>query len=667
MVLQEMDRAIIQGFLQAAEGGKLVQSIDGLHEFLVQHGVAWRQVIHCDHVGVHSQNRDGLGCSSAHVHDLLKSICSIGFSQSEVRGICVEVPHGPEGDEIRGFNQRLVSDAGGRLAPVTSLRYASVVGSHANQAARCIWHKVAHDDDRLTVDGKLSLEKLEAVDRAWARSIRDGHTWLVVSHELAQEFPQYCLLAQAAGNILRSRSPHASALPSIFGFVLKYGGGTEHDSFMARTERHVRAHGFPNRVLGGDMWHALSQDCKGPEQHVSWRHMLLKFGLCGPEKCLTLTDVKRSLSARDVLKSVGEAESFLLQVQKLGQDLDSDTIEASLGNLEVQLASIVLQKKKISQHDTLQDAARSCLEKIGAPCPWGVAASTSTATREPSTLHRGSSLRVYDETGKPVSNSRVVDLGFQPGNEVIRKADDMKGTIMEISAESVRLRLTDGQEYLASSQSFVDGKWKQHVQKAEPVLFKDWRKYDPVHSTEFTIGVVKGVVFHSMYEQYETLKVDDLDIFLKPTKNVQVKKSYNINILKLPIATARVNVGETVPAGAVQLAVLAAGATNKETHKIYMQAHFQGPKTDSSQQGFINPVWLMKSTTDRDEANMELHWTSKTSMNQKLTCKSASMTLPIVRNFVKLDAGDSLVLWRPDMGKSESIEVLEPVKKKARK
>ena len=432
MVLQEMDRAIIQGCLQAAEGGKLVQSIDGLHEFLVQHGLAWRQVIHCDHVGVHSQNRDGLGCSSAHVHDLLKSICSIGFSQSEVRGICLEVPHGPEGDEIRGFNQRLVSDAGGKLAPVTSLRYASVVGSHANQAARCIWHKVAHDDDRLTVDGKLSLEKLEAVDKAWARSIRDGHTWLVVSHELAREFPQYCLLAQAAGNaagqiaaveheiqlakrvnssiqaflsrsekktvtyqdisaeILRSRSPHASALPSIFGFVLKYGGGTEHDSFMARTERHVRAHGFPNRVLGGDMWHALSQDCKGPEQHVSWRHMLLKFGLCGPEKCLTLTDVKRSLSARDVLKSVGEAESFLLQVQKLGQDLDSDTIEASLGNLEVQLASIVLQKKKISQHDTLQDAARSCLEKIGVPCPWGVAASTSTATREPSTSHRGS-------------------------------------------------------------------------------------------------------------------------------------------------------------------------------------------------------------------------------------------------------------------------------------
>ena len=50
-------------------------------------------VIPCEQVGLHSENRDGLGCSSAHVHDLLKNICSIGHSQSEVRGICLEVPH----------------------------------------------------------------------------------------------------------------------------------------------------------------------------------------------------------------------------------------------------------------------------------------------------------------------------------------------------------------------------------------------------------------------------------------------------------------------------------------------------------------------------------------------------------------------------------------------
>ena len=94
MVMQATDRVIIQGCLQAAEAGKLVQWIDALHGFLVQQGLAWRQVIPCEQVGLHSENRDGLGCSSAHVHDLLKNICSIGHSQSEVRGICLEGPHG---------------------------------------------------------------------------------------------------------------------------------------------------------------------------------------------------------------------------------------------------------------------------------------------------------------------------------------------------------------------------------------------------------------------------------------------------------------------------------------------------------------------------------------------------------------------------------------------
>ena len=101
MVMQQTDKVLIAGFLQAAESGKLVQSIDALHGFLLQQNLAWKQTIHCDHVGVHSQNRDGLGCSSSHVHELIKSITSIGYSGGEARGICIEIPHGPDGDEIR--------------------------------------------------------------------------------------------------------------------------------------------------------------------------------------------------------------------------------------------------------------------------------------------------------------------------------------------------------------------------------------------------------------------------------------------------------------------------------------------------------------------------------------------------------------------------------------
>ncbi|CAE7698797.1 unnamed protein product [Symbiodinium sp. CCMP2592] len=693
MSLSEAQRLMISAYLQSAEQGKLVQTVDALHDYLLQEGLAWKQVLRCDCIGVHEENRDGLGLSAGHVADLVSNISSIGFSAAEFRGVAIEIPPTAEGEALRSFNRKVTEESNGRLAPANNLRFASIVGSHANQAARCFWFQVPHSDDKLTVDNRLSLEKLKVVDASWHRAIMEGMQWLIISHAVPAEFQQYTGLAQAAGNsamqiasaegevqlarkvnvamakflkrtskstvnygdisqeILRSKPPNASCLPHIFSFVLKCGGGSGEESFLSRTERYVRASGRSNRALGGDIWHALSQDCKGSEQHVPFRHMLIKLGLCGPEKAITLTDCKRALSAKEVLANVGKAEAVLVEVQRLLQGIAN--VESVLGDLEVELAAIVLQKKKIAKHESIEDAAGTFLEKCG--WSWLVAGSVYAWT-----------LRLYDDTGKLLSNSRVVDLGFQPGKEVIRKADDVKGTIIEITADKVRLKLTNGKEYEASSQSFVDNKWKIFVPKVDPVLFKEWTKYGPLRSEEFVISVIKGLAYRCMYDQYESLKVDDLDVFLKPSKDVQVKKSYNTNILKLPIATARVHVGETVPAGAVQLAVLAAGASSKVTQVMSMQGYFQGPKTDSSQ-GFINPVWLMKSTTDRNEANMELHWTSKAASSQKLTCKSASMVLPIVRNFVKLDAGDSLVLWRPEMGKTETIETLQPVTKKARK
>ena len=77
-----------------------------------------------------------------------------------------------------------------KLAPAPdNLRYASIVGSHTNQAFRAFWCGIAHSDPKLTV-----------LDSAWATSIRDGVPWLVVSHHIAQQFPDYPGLAQAAGN-----------------------------------------------------------------------------------------------------------------------------------------------------------------------------------------------------------------------------------------------------------------------------------------------------------------------------------------------------------------------------------------------------------------------------------------------------------------------------------
>ena len=116
--------------------------------------------------------------------------------------MCLEVPADSRGDMCREFNRRLSAEANGKLAPVnpTMLKYASIVGSHANQAARCFVHGVCHEDPKVTIEGRLSMEKLAMVDPLWHSSIREGLTWMVVSYEIAEVFPEYVALAQSAGN-----------------------------------------------------------------------------------------------------------------------------------------------------------------------------------------------------------------------------------------------------------------------------------------------------------------------------------------------------------------------------------------------------------------------------------------------------------------------------------
>ena len=141
-------RAEISKFLQRAKDGMLVQSIEGLHSYVLSHHLAWRQVLTCDLVAVRPANRDGVGCSSTHVHELISNIAAIGYVAFELRAVCLEIPLATHKSELSTTP-----------AP-DNLRYASVVSSRANQAFRAFWCGVARSDSKLTVDGALSLDKL---------------------------------------------------------------------------------------------------------------------------------------------------------------------------------------------------------------------------------------------------------------------------------------------------------------------------------------------------------------------------------------------------------------------------------------------------------------------------------------------------------------------------
>ena len=431
-------RNAIQEFLDKAEKGSLVQSVNRLHDFLLEKKLAWKQRIHASLIGCSESNRDGQGVSAAHVQELISSIGAIGFSSSEVKAVTLEIPLDSRGDACRSFNRRLVDEASGKLAPIEHLRYASIVGSHSNQAARAFLAGVAHKDAKLCVDGRLSLEKLRSHDPSWAHAIEEGVDWLIVSWDVAECFPKYAGLAQAAGNaagqiaavehelqlakklnhaihahiqrtgqtsvsysdvsqeILRSRPPNASSLPGIFQFVLRCGGGVAQDAYMQQSEKHIVSHGNPTRSLGFDVWTSLASELKGKDQHIAFRHMLLKLAFCGPERILTVSDVKRALSSKELLNKATHAEMLLKQVAGLIQPVCSTNVEVSkyVSELEIQFAAVVLQKRKVTKAESLEEACNQTLSLLGVPSPFQVAKPSETVptTSASSTSDQGSYL-----------------------------------------------------------------------------------------------------------------------------------------------------------------------------------------------------------------------------------------------------------------------------------
>ena len=128
-------------------------------------------------------------------------------------------------------------------------------------------------------------------------------------------------------------------------------------------------------------------------------------------------------------------------------------------------------------------------------------------------------LRKYDNTGSPVNNARVRELGFDVGVQVIRKADEVIATVEEIKPEVVTLKMPDDSLVTVSSESFISGKWRRHSEKPQPTLLVDWWTSSPASSPEFLAATIKGRVMLAMLQQYEAWKHEkSLQIFTNPSR-----------------------------------------------------------------------------------------------------------------------------------------------------
>ena len=259
----------IDSLLASASSGKapLVNVVEKVLTMLQQAGLSYKATLPVRSVGVDPSNRDGFGLSAENVHALGDDIAFMGWSWGEVKHpTCVE--EAPGGTLVNDFTRALCD--GSPLLPDVkkgSLKYGSLSCSHTHMFLRCIEASVKSENAALSLDGKLSFVMVEAKDKEFAKAVRRGLTWTVLSHEVRTRFPTFLTLVQSARNVsqqvgrvehevqmmlrihrlasvqqrqglepqweaikaavLRSRPPCAPDLPQLIAFVASCAGGVD--------------------------------------------------------------------------------------------------------------------------------------------------------------------------------------------------------------------------------------------------------------------------------------------------------------------------------------------------------------------------------------------------------------------------------------------------------
>ncbi|CAK9018480.1 unnamed protein product [Durusdinium trenchii] len=621
----------ILDFIKKAEDGQLVGSMALCVDYLMKEGLAYKQVLRSQAIGVHEENRDGVMIDVAHVSELIATFERMGWRDEEAKAMCIELADDEASERTREANRQLCSASDGQLAPADGfkekMRFASIQGSHTNQAFRSILFGCNQRDARA-----MPQEMQAALDK--------GLQWTVISRACVSEFPKLVGLLQACGNalqqvaksedelqmalkisnilkrsgtktvrwgdiqseVLRSKPPCSLSCPWIFAFVLKYGG-----AFLEETEMYVRSHGRQSKQLGPEVWEAMQTQMRGSDQRVVWRHMFLKFAYCCADKQFSIGDAKKAIANKSVLQSATAAEKGVSEFKDLlGSHPERLKI---LGSLQVQLVAVVLEKKKMREYEGVGEclhgvAVDAGLTPLACWKPASSAGATASATPKAKAAGKKGEMmpaREYNDAGKLTNVSAILTgMGFKVDAMGSRK-DEVVAKIVAFQDSDVLLELDETLEKkLVSSASFIEGQWKLYTPpKAQEEIA--WLTEAPLTSKEMQMSMIKARVIHAMWEQLNQKK-HDLESFLvlKSPKAIRSTKTWAQSKLLLPCASPKV-VLRAHGTGNINDLVIG----KWDIYDVCIPMSTKMLKETSLHEGFMNPFHMVPRVVEEEEANLE--------------------------------------------------------------
>ncbi|CAK9086916.1 unnamed protein product [Durusdinium trenchii] len=688
----------IQAALKQANEGQLVQACHNLMAALTRHHLLRSSVLLPDEVACHPENRDGFGLSGHDVHALLHGLSEVGWDSRETNPICSEV--GSNHADVLSFNQELVRSSGGLLPEVvpTSMRYASLAGSHTNAALRALRHEVKlpqdHGSGPLALEGKLSMARARSHDPQLYKAAEEGMIWRIVSKEAAaiEGVPQliqaasntsghlqrgeheWQILLRMKGMIERSTSPPewaqvrkdvmrtkpacAEATPYMYQFLLKY----MHKRLLAKIESRVKKNVSAKKVLGTEFFVNLSGTSKDWQaQHVWFRHALLGLAY-NSEKLVGASDARRILS-KEMSPAVAKAEGLMIKMQKLLDSVgipeeSAQQVQTCFDKFQDGLVLEVLEKRKDLTPQSMACEFMDELEEVlGKRLSTEFDAHRKHESSTPSApaASPGPSVipREYDEFGKIKEEAVLVrEQGFVEGASVLRKKDKVRATIESLKGSKVKLSLDteDVSGYFElSAGSFLRGEWKvvkKHVETTQ-YEFDTFSDHTALKSDAINLMCAKGEVARRFIEldQQHAKVLEGLKLQVKPSKAVFCTKPFAKNKLILIPSTWKIESKEASSGLSI--------GTIRDVPLSLLPAFLHSKDGDLTG-SFLQPFWMVKRTHVLEDANCEIRPSLTDTENN-------SVKIPCMYNTCALKPKDELIVYTPQVKVEEEPEPLAPI------
>ena len=328
--------------------------------------VRFKQQIPFKSVGGHRHNRGGLICGGNDALTVLDTVDSVGYDP-DVHRDATAFEEGPKRLNEKAFIELSEQDDKLSTYKLGDMEYASVACTHFNQALAATEDRIEWDNENITIDGRLSKEKLIARQPEIAPLFEGtgGLTWTVWKPEAEELYPELPDIAQRALNakyaaqqqegwqiayqravvVLNSTAAKKSSdaglyairdinktrpkcqddVPHIVDMAKKFGG-TNPKTFVDPVMRFVRMFMPPGRIIPGSMWKAIAALKLDPKD---WSPHFINSIL------MLLAGAPNRTAPSKIAKAIGSGEISSLEKgqklkdMKLCEDIIKKAIEVS--------------------------------------------------------------------------------------------------------------------------------------------------------------------------------------------------------------------------------------------------------------------------------------------------------------------------------------------------